>query len=91
LIGVGNIGAPIARQLLQAGHMLVVHDIRREAANALLAAGAVWSSSPTALAAPNWTRRRDQALAPQRSRNNVRWPWQEPAPLATVQRRLNNA
>jgi 3-hydroxyisobutyrate dehydrogenase len=50
-IGVGNIGAPIARQLLQAGHTLVVHDIRREAANALLAAGAAWSSSPAALAA----------------------------------------
>jgi 3-hydroxyisobutyrate dehydrogenase-like beta-hydroxyacid dehydrogenase len=27
-IGVGNIGAPIAGQLLKAGHTLVVHDIR---------------------------------------------------------------
>jgi 3-hydroxyisobutyrate dehydrogenase len=50
-IGVGNIGAPIARQLLQAGHALVVHDIRPEAANALLAVGAAWSGSPAALAA----------------------------------------
>jgi 3-hydroxyisobutyrate dehydrogenase len=50
-IGVGNIGAPIAGQLLQAGHALVVHDIRPEAAIALLAAGAAWSSSPAALAA----------------------------------------
>ena len=50
-IGVGNIGAPIARQLLQAGHALFVHDIRPEAANALRAAGAAWSSSPAALAA----------------------------------------
>jgi hypothetical protein len=41
-IGVGNIGAPIAGQLLKAGHALVVHDSRREAANALLAAGAAW-------------------------------------------------
>ena len=49
-IGVGNIGAPIAHQLLHAGHALVVHDIRPEAANALLAAGAAWSSSPAALA-----------------------------------------
>ena len=50
-IGVGNIGAPIARLLLQAGHALFVHDIRPEAANALRAAGAAWSSSPAALAA----------------------------------------
>jgi 3-hydroxyisobutyrate dehydrogenase len=49
-IGVGNIGAPIAGQLLQAGHALTVHDLRREAAGALLAAGAVWGDSPTALA-----------------------------------------
>jgi 3-hydroxyisobutyrate dehydrogenase len=50
-VGVGNIGAPIAGQLLEAGHVLVVHDIRREAANALLGAGAAWSDSPAALAA----------------------------------------
>jgi 3-hydroxyisobutyrate dehydrogenase-like beta-hydroxyacid dehydrogenase len=30
-IGVGNIGAPIAGQLLKVGHALVVHDSRREA------------------------------------------------------------
>ena len=40
-IGVGNIGAPIARQLLGAGHSLVVHDLRPEAARALLSAGAI--------------------------------------------------
>jgi 3-hydroxyisobutyrate dehydrogenase len=50
-IGVGNIGAPIAGQLLQAGHSLVVHDLRREAAAALLAAGAAWGETPAALAA----------------------------------------
>ena len=50
-IGLGNIGAPIAGQLLKAGHTLVVHDIRPEAANALLAAGAVWSRSSAVLAA----------------------------------------
>jgi 3-hydroxyisobutyrate dehydrogenase len=49
-IGVGNIGAPIAGQLLQAGHALFVHDIRHEAASALLGAGAAWSASPAALA-----------------------------------------
>jgi 3-hydroxyisobutyrate dehydrogenase-like beta-hydroxyacid dehydrogenase len=50
-IGVGNIGAPIAGQLLKAGHALVVHDRRREAAAELLAAGAGWAESPAALAA----------------------------------------
>src|ERR1700758_3054364 len=50
-IGTGNIEAPIATQLLAAGHALVVHDIRPEAANELLAAGAAWSNSPAALAA----------------------------------------
>jgi 3-hydroxyisobutyrate dehydrogenase len=50
-IGVGNIGAPMAGQLLQSGHALVVHDLRREAANALVEAGAAWSVSAAALAA----------------------------------------
>ena len=50
-IGVGNIGAPIAGQLLKAGYALVVHDLRSEAADALLEAGAEWSDSPAALAA----------------------------------------
>ena len=31
-IGVGNIGHPMASQLLQAGYALVVHDLRPEAA-----------------------------------------------------------
>ncbi|MBV8776272.1 MAG: NAD(P)-dependent oxidoreductase [Alphaproteobacteria bacterium] len=50
-IGVGNIGAPIAGQLLKAGHALVVNDLRREAAEPLLAAGATWGGSPAMLAA----------------------------------------
>jgi 3-hydroxyisobutyrate dehydrogenase-like beta-hydroxyacid dehydrogenase len=50
-IGLGNIGAPIAGQLLGADHALVVHDIRAEAASALLSAGASWSDSPAAMAA----------------------------------------
>ena len=50
-IGVGNIGAPIAGQLLKAGHALSVFDLRREAAAGLLAAGAFWSENPAALAA----------------------------------------
>ena len=50
-IGVGNIGSPMAGQLLKAGHALVVHDIRREAAAPLLAAGAAWAVAPKAVAA----------------------------------------
>jgi 3-hydroxyisobutyrate dehydrogenase len=50
-IGVGNIGAPIAGQLLKAGHALSVFDLRREAAAGLLAAGATWGESPAEVAA----------------------------------------
>jgi 3-hydroxyisobutyrate dehydrogenase-like beta-hydroxyacid dehydrogenase len=49
-IGVGSIGAPIAGQLQKAGYDLVVHDRRRKAAEALLAAGAAWGETPAALA-----------------------------------------
>jgi len=50
-IGIGNIGAPIAGQLLNAGYALTVHDVRREAARPLLAAGAAWAGSPAGVAA----------------------------------------
>ncbi len=50
-VGVGNIGGPMAGQLLRAGHALVVHDLHPEAAAPLLAAGAAWANSPGALAA----------------------------------------
>lgn len=50
-IGTGNIGAPIAGQLLKAGHRLLVHDIRRVNAEPLLASGAIWADTPAALAA----------------------------------------
>ena len=50
-IGVGNIGAPIAGQLLKAGHELLVRDLRREAAADLLAAGAAWAESTAEMAA----------------------------------------
>src|SRR6185437_3759922 len=52
-IGVGNIGAPIAGQLLAAGHSVTVHDLRREAAQELVGNGAAWSDSAAALAAEN--------------------------------------
>ena len=31
-IGLGHMGAPMSRNVLAAGHDLVVHDLRREAA-----------------------------------------------------------
>jgi 3-hydroxyisobutyrate dehydrogenase len=50
-IGVGSIGAPIASQLLAAGHSLVIHDLRREAGADLIKAGAAWGESPADVAA----------------------------------------
>jgi len=50
-IGLGHMGGPMARNLLAAGYDLVVHDIRREAAAALEASGAVWASTPAEVGA----------------------------------------
>jgi len=50
-IGLGNMGEPMAGFVLGARHSLVVHDVRREAAAALLARGAVWADSPRDVAA----------------------------------------
>lgn len=50
-IGLGTMGAPMAGHLLRAGHALAVHDIRREAADGLLAAGARWAATPREAAA----------------------------------------
>jgi 3-hydroxyisobutyrate dehydrogenase len=49
-IGLGNVGAPLAANLLRAGHALTVNDLERGAARDLLAAGAAWADSPRALA-----------------------------------------
>ena len=49
-IGLGTMGASMAANLQKAGHELVVHDIRRAAAERHLATGAVWADSPKALA-----------------------------------------
>ena len=46
LIGLGNMGAPMAGWLLKAGFLLVVHDVRAEAAAGLLERGATWADSP---------------------------------------------
>lgn len=50
-IGLGVMGAPMARHLLAAGHDLAVWARRPEAADALVAAGAARCASPAALAA----------------------------------------
>jgi 3-hydroxyisobutyrate dehydrogenase len=49
-IRLGNMGGPMALNLIKAGHTLVVHDVRREAAAPHLAAGAKVSDSPAAVA-----------------------------------------
>ena len=49
-IGLGTMGASMAANLQKAGHELVVHDVRRAAAERHLAAGAVWADTPKALA-----------------------------------------
>lgn len=41
-IGLGNMGQPMAMNLLQAGHPLTVHDLDPQRAQPLLAAGAHW-------------------------------------------------
>ncbi|MGN6174434.1 MAG: NAD(P)-dependent oxidoreductase [Streptosporangiaceae bacterium] len=45
-IGLGHMGAPMSSNVLAAGHDLVVHDVRPDAATDLLAAGAAWAESP---------------------------------------------
>ncbi|MGH7932063.1 MAG: NAD(P)-dependent oxidoreductase [Candidatus Binataceae bacterium] len=49
-IGLGNMGGPMALNLIKAGHILVVNDIRREMAEPHLAAGATWADNPGAAA-----------------------------------------
>ncbi|HIE69181.1 MAG TPA: hypothetical protein EYP98_02930, partial [Planctomycetes bacterium] len=49
-IGLGNIGNALATNLLGAGFALTVHDLRREAAESLVAAGATWADSARATA-----------------------------------------
>jgi 3-hydroxyisobutyrate dehydrogenase-like beta-hydroxyacid dehydrogenase len=49
-IGLGTMGASMAANLQKAGHRLVVNDVRRAAAAAHLAAGAVWAETPRQVA-----------------------------------------
>jgi 3-hydroxyisobutyrate dehydrogenase len=49
-IGLGNVGAPLARNLQRAGHALIVRDLDRDRAADLLEHGATWAETPRALA-----------------------------------------
>ena len=50
-IGLGNLGAHLAASLQRGGFALTVHDLNRQAAAPLLAAGAAWADGPRAVAA----------------------------------------
>jgi 3-hydroxyisobutyrate dehydrogenase len=49
-IGLGIMGSRMAGNLQNAGHQLVVHDLRKDAAAPLIAAGAAWADTPRAVA-----------------------------------------
>ena len=49
-IGLGNMGGPMALNLIKAGHSLIVNDVRREAAASHLSLGAKWAASPREVA-----------------------------------------
>ena len=50
-IGLGTMGAGMAANLQKAGHDLLVHDVRRESAEAHVARGAEWAASARDVAA----------------------------------------
>ena len=49
-IGLGNMGAPMAKRLIEAGHKLIVYDTRNDAVAPLVALGAKLASSPADVA-----------------------------------------
>lgn len=49
-IGLGNMGQPMARRLIEAGHKLVIYDTRNDAVAPLVALGAQVASSPADVA-----------------------------------------
>src|SRR5258708_7188055 len=50
-IGLGTMGAPMARNILKGGHSLTVFDLNRAACDALAAAGAAVAATPKEVAA----------------------------------------
>ncbi|MGV3712027.1 NAD(P)-dependent oxidoreductase [Pseudolysinimonas sp.] len=49
-IGLGNMGSGMTRNLQAAGYPLVITDLRREAADELVAGGATWAETPAEVA-----------------------------------------
>lgn len=49
VIGLGTMGAPVARNVARAGFDLVVHDIKTEAGQEFIDQGAAWADSPASL------------------------------------------
>ena len=49
-IGIGQMGGPMSRHLLEAGYELTVHDLRKDTAMYLLDKGAKWADTPKAVA-----------------------------------------
>ncbi|MGH6673544.1 MAG: NAD(P)-dependent oxidoreductase [Xanthobacteraceae bacterium] len=49
-IGLGNMGAHMARRLVEAGHKVIVYDVRQEAIGTIAALGAVAARSPKEVA-----------------------------------------
>jgi 3-hydroxyisobutyrate dehydrogenase-like beta-hydroxyacid dehydrogenase len=49
-VGLGQMGGPMTRRLIAAGHALAVHDVRPEAVTALVGAGAAAAGSPAEVA-----------------------------------------
>lgn len=49
-VGVGNMGNPMAANMIKAGHQLTVHDLSKDSAANLLEAGAAWADTPAAAA-----------------------------------------
>src|SRR2546429_8455221 len=74
-IGLGKMGLPMARRLIEAKHQLVVFDQRKEAVGKLVALGAQAASSPKDVA--------DCAETVLRARRRCRLcPKSQPAPAA---------
>ena len=49
-VGLGNLGFPLANSLVRHGFQVVAHDLDRECAEPLLAAGAQWAATPREVA-----------------------------------------
>lgn len=49
-IGIGQMGRPMSSRILEAGHSLTVHNLKKEAAMPLLKKGAKWGNTPREIA-----------------------------------------